>query len=98
MATKKKSTKKMTAKAKANRNTTARQTSTRKKTVAPATIKSNFVFNQFALALLAAAVTYGFASWAIDSGSLWLYLFSFIGFYLTVSYLNKFVRLLLAKR
>jgi len=35
---------------------------------------------------------YGFASWAIDSGSLWHYLFTFISVYFLVSYVQRFLK------
>jgi len=36
-------------------------------------------------------LAYGFASWAIDSGSLWHYLFTFVSIYFFVSYLHRFL-------
>lgn len=50
-------------------------------------------FSLFAYALFAFAMAYGFGSWAIDSGSLWLYLFTYISVYYGVSYSVKFVKL-----
>ena len=39
-------------------------------------------------------LAYGFASWAIDSGSLWHYFFTFVSFYFLISYLQRFVKAL----
>lgn len=36
-------------------------------------------------------LAYGFASWAIDSGSLWHYLLTFVSFYLFISYVLRFL-------
>lgn len=36
-------------------------------------------------------LAYGFASWAIDSASLWHYLFTFISIYFFVSYILRFL-------
>jgi hypothetical protein len=38
-------------------------------------------------------LAYGFASWAIDSGSLWHYLFTFISVYYVVKYAQRFITL-----
>jgi hypothetical protein len=38
-----------------------------------------------------AFLSYGFASWAIDSGSLWHYLFTFISIYFFASYVQRFI-------
>ena len=97
MATKK-TTKKSTAKKPvAKRKPVAAKATVRKtttKTAKSAPVASaNPAFMQLAYALFAAAITYGFASWAIDSGSLWLYLASFVGLYLVVSYIKSFVKL-----
>jgi hypothetical protein len=35
-------------------------------------------------------LAYGFASWAIDSGSLWNYLFTFVSIYFFASYMHRF--------
>lgn len=37
-------------------------------------------------------LTYGFASWAIDSGSLWHYLATFISVYFAVTYFQQFLK------
>jgi hypothetical protein len=37
-------------------------------------------------------LAYGFASWAIDSGSLWHYFFTFVSFYFLVSYIQRFAK------
>lgn len=43
-------------------------------------------------AILALAACYGFASWAIDSGSLWHYGFSFVSFYFFVHYIKLVIK------
>lgn len=47
-------------------------------------------FRPLFLSLFSVAMTYGFASWAIDSGSLWVYLFTIVSFYYTVDFGLKF--------
>lgn len=42
-------------------------------------------------AALAGIITYGFVSWAIDSGSWWHYLFTFISLYYTVHFIKEFI-------
>jgi len=88
--------KKTAAKTNTRKKSASRKAATRKK--ATASKKSNPVLTRLAYALFAAAATYGFASWAIDRGSLWLYLAAFIGVYLTVSYTTAFLKLLFSKK
>lgn len=91
MATKKKTSKKTTTKrASVKKKSTAKRKVTAKVTSSSSTDPA---FMQLAYGLFAAAITYGFVSWAIDSGSMWLYLASFIGLYLSVSYIKAFVKL-----
>ena len=41
------------------------------------------------LGLLSLAVSYGFISWAIDSGSIWHYVFAFASFYYAVHFIKE---------
>lgn len=41
------------------------------------------------LGIVGLLMSYGFASWAIDTGSLWLYLFCFISLYYGLDYIRK---------
>ena len=43
------------------------------------------------LAVFAWVMAYAFGSWAIDSGSLWMYLFTYVSVYYAVSYSWKLV-------
>ena len=60
--------------------------------------KAAQTFNQqtpylwLAYGLGAGLITYGFASWAIDSGSYWHYIGAFIGVYFTARYLKRFIK------
>ena len=38
-------------------------------------------------------LSYVFISWAIDSGVLWWYIFTFVALYYAISHLKKFVKL-----
>lgn len=63
-----------------------------KKSVKKKAKAGNEHFQNLAYALFAVAMAYAFASWAIDSGSLWMYLFAYISIYFAVSYTNRFIR------
>lgn len=52
---------------------------------------NNEIFKNVALAGLAVGLTYGFASLAIDSGSLWHYSFTFIALYFAGHYIKLVV-------
>jgi len=92
VATKKKTRAKTTTRKKPVR----RKAVTKKKTTV--TQKPNPTLTHLAYTLFAAAATYGFASWAIDRGSLWLYLAAFIGVYMTASHATTFLRLLFSQK
>ena len=49
---------------------------------------SDDLMKNIALAILAVGAAYGFASWAIDSGSLWHYSFTFIALYFSGRYIK----------
>ena len=44
------------------------------------------------IGLISAGLVYSFASWAIESGSIWAYLFTYIAIYYTVYYLGKSIK------
>ena len=43
------------------------------------------------IGLLLLVASYAFISWAIDSGVLWWYIFTFVALYYSISYLKKYV-------
>lgn len=85
-----KKTSKSTTSKKSTKNTKSVQS---KKTSQPKVKKSSApAWRDGLYGLFAGAMTYGFASWAIDSGSLWHYLFSFISFYYATYFIKQFIK------
>jgi hypothetical protein len=50
------------------------------------------------LSVFGLAMAYGFVSWAIETGSLWLYAFCFISLYYALDYLRKFIKATVFKK
>jgi len=101
--TKKPATKRTTKAAATKRKTVAKKASPRatgKKPIKTTTSSGNSVTTQrlAIYTLLSIIFTYGFASWAIDSGSLWHYAFAFASFYLFVSYGVQLLKRIINKK
>ena len=74
---------------------TKKTTATKKKvTVQKKAASTQNPYMLGAYALFSAAMVYAFGSWAIDSGSLWNYLFAYVAIYFTVSYTRRFIQAL----
>jgi hypothetical protein len=53
---------------------------------------NKFIYRDLLYGLVSALMVYVFALWAIDSGSLWVYTFTFAALYFTVHYLKLFLK------
>ena len=62
-----------------------------KKAVKNNSNQSGDAFTYLAYAVFGGAMTYGFASWAIDSGSWWHYLFTLISIYFVAHSIKTFI-------
>lgn len=49
-------------------------------------------YKDLVIGLIALLASYGFASWAIDSGSIWHYIFAFVSLYYAVHFIKLAIK------